>query len=150
MKDPNFTVSIITDKTPEEVFHAVGNIRGWWTENVEGKTLQEGDIFEVRFGDVHYSRQQLAEVIPDKKVVWLVTRSRLNFLQDPAEWNGTRICFDISEQKGRTELRFTHEGLRPGIECYSACSNAWADYISGSLCNLIASGKGNPALKSTG
>lgn len=150
MTDHSFSVSIITDQTPEAVFNAVNNVRAWWTENIEGHTLHENDVFEVRFGDVHYSRQQLTEVIPNKKVVWLVTDSRLNFLKDPAEWNDTRICFEISAQKGQTELRFTHVGLRPDVECYGACSNAWSGYISGSLRNLIINGKGNPALESTG
>ncbi|MGJ7029905.1 SRPBCC family protein [Niabella hirudinis] len=147
MTDHHFSVSIITDQTPETVFNAVNNVRAWWTENLEGQTLHKDNVFEVRFGDVHYSRQQLTEVIPGKKVVWLVTDSRLNFLQNQSEWNQTRVCFEISEQKGQTELRFTHEGLQPGVECFDACSNAWSDFINGSLRNLITSGKGNPALK---
>ncbi|WP_300600854.1 SRPBCC domain-containing protein [Niabella sp.] len=147
MNDRNYSVSIITDQTPEVVFNAVNNVRGWWTENLEGATLQKDDAFEVRFGDVHYSRQQLTEVIPNKKVVWLVTDSRLNFAQNQQEWNDTQIFFEISEEKGKTELRFTHKGLHPEIECYSACSNAWSDYITGSLRNLIDHGSGKPSPK---
>lgn len=150
MNNRNFSVSIITEQTPEAVFDAVNNVRGWWTENLEGQTLQKDDVFEVRFGDVHYSRQQLTEVIPDKKVVWLVTDSRLNFLQNQAEWNNTQLSFEISEENGQTQLQFTHEGLQPDVECYGACSNAWSDFILNSLRNLINSGKGNPAPKDAG
>lgn len=150
MNTRNFSVSIITDQTPEAVFNAVNDVRGWWTENLEGKTLQKDDVFEVRFGDVHYSRQQLTEVIPDTKVVWLVTDSRLNFLQNQSEWNDTQISFEISEEKGHTQLRFIHEGLQPDVECYGACSNAWSDFILNSLRNRIDTGKGNPAPKDAG
>ncbi|SDC49799.1 SRPBCC family protein [Niabella drilacis] len=145
MNTPDFSVAIITDQAPEVVFRAVNNVAGWWTENIEGQTLQQGDAFEVRFGDVHYSRQQVTEMIPYKKVVWLITDSRLNFVQDPAEWTNTRIDFEILEEKGQTKLRFTHKGLHPAVECYSACSSVWTDYITNSLRNLITGGKGNPA-----
>ena len=140
----NFSISFLVDQTPKEVFDAVNNVRGWWTENLEGGTKKPGDEFEVRFGDVHYSRQRLTEVDPEKKIVWLVTDSRLNFIQDKAEWTDTKIVFDISRQGNQTQLRFTHVGLVPAIECHDACSNAWSDYIQNSLKSLITTGEGKP------
>jgi hypothetical protein len=41
-------------------------------------------------------------------------------------------------------VTFTHEGLRPDHECYAVCSNAWGEYISGSLRDLIQIGSGRP------
>jgi len=84
----------------------------------------------------------LVEVLQDKKVVWLVTESQLNFISDKSEWNGTRITFDIEDKGTKTQLRFTHEGLLPGIECYDACSNGWTRLVQESLFNLITTGKG--------
>lgn len=144
MSTPDFTTSFLVDQSPAEVFDAVNNVCGWWTENVEGSTQHLNDEFEVHFFvDVHYSKQKLIEVIPNEKVVWLVTDSRLNFLKDKSEWTGTKISFDITQQDGKTKLLFTHHGLVPGIECYKDCSPAWLHYIK-SLQQLVTIGKGQP------
>jgi hypothetical protein len=37
--------------------------------------------------------------------------------------------------------------LRPDVECYKDCSNAWGGYIKGSLYKLITVGKGEPTPK---
>jgi hypothetical protein len=145
----NYSAVFVVDQTPQEVFAAINNVRGWWTKNVEGRTIELGDEFEVRFGDVHYSRQKLVQVIPNAKVVWLVGDSHLSFLQDKSEWTGTRVIFDVAIKGDKTEIRFTHEGLVPVIECYDACSDAWGGYITNSLRSLITTGKGNPAEKET-
>ena len=142
MKSNNFSTTIVVDKTTAEVFEAVNNVSGWWTENLTGNSQHLNDEFEVRFGDVHYSKQKLVEVIPDKRVVWLVTDSRLNFIEDKDEWTNTRIVFDITSKDNKTVLRFTQEGLVPEIECYDACSNAWGGYVTESLRRLIEEGQG--------
>lgn len=43
MKSQNFTTTISVDQTPEEAFAAIKNIRGWWSENIEGSTDKLGD-----------------------------------------------------------------------------------------------------------
>lgn len=144
MSNKNLVITVDVDQSAHEVFNAVNSVTKWWTENVKGKTSSLNDEFTVRFEDVHYSKQKLIEVVPDKKVVWLITESRLNFLQNKEEWNDTRLVFDISAHGDKTRLQFTHVGLVPDIECYSDCSNAWGYYISGSLQKLITSGKGQP------
>ena len=146
MDNQNFTVSFLVDQTPKEAFNAIQNVPGWWTENLQGSTQQLNDEFEVRLGDVHYSKQKLIEVITNKKVVWLITDSRLNFVKDKSEWTGTKISFEIAEKDGKTQVRFTHSGLVPEIECYRDCSNAWGYYVN-SLHSLITTGKGQPEPK---
>jgi hypothetical protein len=148
MKSQDYTATITVNATPKEAFGSINSVTKWWTENLKGSSRDLHDEFTVRFGDVHVSKQKLIEVIPNKKVVWLVTDSRLNFLEDKHEWTGTKISFEITTPDShRTQIRFTHVGLAPNIECFDACSNAWSQYIQQSLLGLINTGKGQPTLK---
>ncbi len=144
MKEQDYTVSITVNATPQEAFKSINSVSKWWTENLEGSSQKLDDEFTVRFGDVHVSTQKLVEVIPDKKVVWLVTDSKLNFVKDKHEWTDTKISFEIAEKGGKTQINFTHIGLVPQVECYSGCTNAWGQYIKGSLFKLLNEGKGTP------
>jgi hypothetical protein len=104
---------IRVDVSAQKAFDSICGVSQWWTENTEGSAQKLNDEFTVTFGDVHYSKQKLVEFVPSGKVVWLVTESKLNFLQDKQEWNNTRIVFEIHENEDHTEIRFTHYGLRP-------------------------------------
>src|SRR6185295_5732066 len=130
MSTPDFTTAFLVNKTPEEVFDAINNVRGWWSEGVEGGTHQLNDEFVYIYQDLHYSKQKLIEVVPNKKVVWLVTDSQLNFITNKSEWTGTKISFEIAQKDNQTQLRFTHLGLVPNNECFDACSGGWTTYIN--------------------
>ncbi|HZI24614.1 MAG TPA: SRPBCC domain-containing protein [Chryseolinea sp.] len=147
MNKKDYSTSITVKATPRHVFESINNVSKWWTENFKGQSENLNDEFTVRFfNDIHVSTQKLVEVIPDKKVVWLVTDCNLNFVEDKKEWINTKISFEISEKDNKTQIHFTHIGLDPGFECFNDCSNAWGQYVQ-SLSNLITSGKGNPTPK---
>ncbi len=150
MENQNYTTTILVNKTPEEVFNAINNVRGWWSEQIEGGTSKLSDEFIYQYKDVHVCKMKLAEVIPNKKVVWHVLNNHFNFINDKSEWIGTKIIFEISKKDGKTQLHFTHEGLVPQYECYQICNDAWTSYIQGSLKNLITTGKGQPNTKEDG
>ncbi len=146
MKTTDFTLTLTTKQSAREVFKAVTNVRGWWSgyysEQIDGSTEKLGDEFSFRAGDgVHYSRQKIVEVIPNKKVVWLITESKLSFVGEMHEWTGTKVIFDISEKAGKTDVVFTHEGLNSAFECYEACAPAWTQYLRNKLLPLINSVK---------
>ncbi len=145
MENQNFTATLMVDQTPEEAFNAINNVRGWWTGDpgIEGSTDKLNDEFTYDYKPYHHSKQKITELTPGKKIVWLVTDSSINFVKDKSEWTGTKITFELTKKGGKTEIRFTHVGLVPDIECYNDCSNAWGSYISSSLRNWIT--KGNKA-----
>jgi hypothetical protein len=144
MTNQNYSISFAVDQSPEQVFNAINNVRGWWSGEIEGDTDKLGGEFTYRYKDVHRSKQKITEFVPGKKIVWHVLDSHLSFVKDKTEWKGTTINFEIAKKGDKTEVRFTHVGLVPDFECYGACSNAWGSYITGSLRSLITTGKGQP------
>lgn len=134
MEKENFSYRFKTSKSAHEVYELLLNIDLWWSglfeEHIEGKSENIHDEFSFSAGGgLHYSKQKLVELIPEEKIVWLVTDSKLSFLKTPTEWNGTKISFAISSDNSKTEVTFTHEGLVPQIECYDSCSGAWNGYL---------------------
>jgi hypothetical protein len=147
MVSHNYSTAFTVDQSPEEAFDAINNVRAWWSGDIEGRTDRVGEEWTYRYKDIHYSKQRITELVPGKKVVWLILDSHLDFVEDKTEWNGTKVTFDVSKKAGKTEVRFTHMGLVPEYECFNDCSNAWGSYINGSLRKLITKGKGQPNKK---
>jgi uncharacterized protein YndB with AHSA1/START domain len=147
MNDRNFTTSFTVDQSPEEVFDAVNDVRGWWSEEIDGRTDKLGAEFDFHYKNVHRSTQRITEMVPGKKVVWQVLDSRIGFVDDKTEWNGTEVVFEITRKGDKTQLRFTHVGLVPAVEGYGKCSGAWGFYVGESLRDLIRTGKGQPEKK---
>ena len=147
MKNQDFTTTIAVDQTPQQAFDAINNVRGWWSENIEGVTNKLNGEFSHRYKDIHFCKMKIVEFIPAQKVVWLVLENDFNFIKDKKEWVGTKIIFDIAKKGNGTEIRFMHQGLVPAYECYEICEDAWSNYIQNSLQKLIATGKGMPTSK---
>jgi hypothetical protein len=144
MTNKNYTTTLTVDQSPADVFAAINNVRGWWSGEIDGPTDRLGAEFTYRYQDLHRSTQTITEWMPGKKVVWHVKDAAINFVKDKTEWNGTDVVFEIAATGDKTELRFTHVGLRPAIECYGKCAGAWGFYINDSLRSLITTGKGDP------
>jgi hypothetical protein len=144
VNEKNLTLAFTTDRTPDEAFAAITDVRGWWSGEIEGRTDELGATFTYRYQDIHRSTQQITELVPGRRVGWHVVDGYLGFVADKTEWTGTDITFDITPTDSGTQVRFTHVGLAPDVECFDSCSSAWGFYITGSLRNLIANGQGEP------
>lgn len=144
MKNKNFTATIEVAKSPQEVFnHLTNDVANWWGgSDLTGSSKQLNDEFIIDHPGTHYSKQQLIEVIADQKIVWLVTESKLSWLQkDTGEWTNTKMIFEIISKGDKTVLRFTHEGLIPEKECYEKCEQGWNMVIQDWLFNFITTGE---------
>src|SRR5215813_283013 len=150
MNNQNFTTAISVDQVRKQPSLSSIMFVDGGQKKFEGGTDSPGDEFTYRYKDVHSCKMKLIEVIPEKKVVWLVLDNYFNFTEDKTEWKGTKVIFEVSKNGDKTEVRFTHQGLVPQYECYNVCSNAWGSYINGGLRSLISTGKGRPNQKEKG
>jgi hypothetical protein len=48
MSDQNYSISFAVDQSPELVFNAINNVRGWWSGEIEGQTDKLGAEFTYR------------------------------------------------------------------------------------------------------
>lgn len=143
-KRKDFMTSFTVNQTPEEVFTAINNVRGWWSGEITGNTNKVGAEFTYCVQDVHRSKQKITEFVSGKRVVWRVLDADLSFTKDKSEWKGTEIVFEIAQKGDKTEVCFTHAGLAPARECYKSCSNAWGLLVNGNLRRLIETGEVQP------
>jgi hypothetical protein len=126
VKDQSYSATIEVVLSPADVFAHVNDVSKWWTKDFEGQSTKLNDEFIIEHPGAHYSKQKLVELIPGKKVAWLVTESCLNWLEkNKGEWTNTKMVFEINPKGDSTKLGFTHQGLVPELECYSRCSQGW-------------------------
>jgi hypothetical protein len=144
MKTRDFTISILVDNSANEAFNAINNVRGWWSERIDGSTDKLNEEFTYQRWDVHKCTLKITELIPDTRVVWSVLDNFFDFTEDQTEWIGTKIEFEIFNTGKKTQVKFAHHGLSPDFECYNICFDAWTFYIQKSLQELITTGKGQP------
>jgi len=142
MNNQNYSTTIEVECTPNVVFNHIKEVSKWWSKDFEGSSTKLNDEFVICHGDRHYSKQKLIEVVADKRIVWLVVDSKLNWIEkDKYEWTNTKMVFEITSQGGKSVLHFTHEGLVPEKECYAMCEKGWNMVIKDWLFNFITVGK---------
>jgi len=134
---PDYAAHLTVGVPIETAFTAVSTVdglRGWWTEHTDGSAEPGGKLrFEFpRYEITKFMRVQ--ESARPTLVRWVCTECSL------PEW----LTFRLTEAgPARTELRFTHAGLRPQLECYGSCSAGW-NYYLGSLASYLGTGTGQP------
>ncbi len=139
MANKSFTAAIEVVKPAQDVFNCVKAVPQWWNkEDFTGNSSDFNDEFIIYHRNQHYSKQKLIEVAPYKKIVWLVTESKLYWLKkDKEEWTNTKMIFDITTQGKKTILHFTHKGLVPEKECYEMCEKGWTMIVKDWLFHFI-------------
>jgi len=142
MAKNDFNSSITAKISAGEAIKKISNVTGWWGITFSGNSEKQNDQFIVKMGGDSFFNFTVAELIPDKRVVWLVTDCNMPWYSDKKEWANTKLIFDLTENNGVTNLNFKHEGLTPEVECYKDCAPGWTHWIKTSLFSYFTTGKG--------
>ncbi len=143
MKRTDFNYRFLVPNTPGEVFDKICQVSRWWTTDVEGVPEKLHDKFSVHFGE-SFVKIEVTQMIPGKKMAWLVKNCFWSFLTNKTEWNGTTIIWNITSNGILTQLSITHVGLVHDAECFDICKEGWGLYAGNSLFRLITEGHGIP------
>jgi len=139
----DFNSSITAKISASEAIKKISNVPGWWGVTFSGSSEKQNDKFVIKMGGDSFFDMTVAELIPGKRIVWLVTDCYMPWFSDKKEWANTKLIFDLTENNGETIVTFIHEGLTPEVECYQACNKGWTHWIKTSLFSYFTSGKGN-------
>jgi hypothetical protein len=109
-KQAKYKVGIEVTKPANEVFnHLIHDVSKFWPEDFEGASSKLDDEFVFKTGDSHYSKNKVVELVPDKKITWLVKESIRK--TDNFEWTGTKMIFELLPKGNHTILQFTYDGV---------------------------------------
>lgn len=144
MDEKDYTTEFWVDKPPEKVLAVIGDVAAYWAPpgnradaTIEGTAAEEGDEFTYRDRGFDHCRFRVSELVPGRRAVWQVLDSRLTWVDDEDEWNGTQVVFELEPERDGTRVRFTHRGLKPALACYRDCSRGWSGVIADSLQGLL-------------
>jgi hypothetical protein len=142
----DFSYSFTVNASATETMKKISQVNLWWAKKFKGKAEKLNDEFSVYFGGPEdtFVDFRISEVIPDKKIVWLVTDCNLHWINDKKEWNNTEIIYTLTTEGGKTRIDFVHKGLVPGSECYDSCEAGWTHHLKDGLIKLIDEGEGFP------
>ncbi len=140
MGNNDFSIPITTKISAPQAIKKIGNVPEWWGVTYTGRSEKLNDQFTIRMGGDSFFNFTVTELLPGKRIVWLITDCHMPWYSDKKEWEDTRLIFDLREQNGVTEIMFTHEGLTPGVECYNDCASGWTHWIQTSLLSYLNTG----------
>jgi hypothetical protein len=142
MDDNDFSISISAKISASEAIKKLSNVTEWWGVTFTGSSEKQADKFVVKMSGASFFNFTVTELIPGKRVVWLVTDCNMPWYSNKKEWDNTKLIFDLHENNSVTELNFKHEGLTPNNECYKDCERGWTHWIKLSLFSYLTNGLG--------
>lgn len=122
----------------ELVFDAISSIdqlKNWWTEDTTGDHSLNGTI-HFKFGENGFIDFKVIELDKPNFYQWECINAN-------PEWIGTTASFELSQNDGKTKVKFIHDGWKEQTDFYASCNFSWGRYFI-SLRNYLETGKGNP------
>ena len=140
----DFTAVLNLNADPPAVsalFTSADGVSRWWGPT-EGDADAGGTLI-TSFGQYGANAMRVLEAGPTRIVWESIAADGHPPTGHTKEWLGTTIQFDITPADDRTELRFTHAGLTPQLQCWDVCVAAWTQFL-GSIQSAAETGTGAP------
>ncbi len=142
----NYTTTIHCPVSAEQAYRAISEeMSSWWTP-MSGLFKDVGDKARTDFGGDSYW-VFTAKTLNSPNLIELEcveSRMIMDILDDPGEWLGTILRFEISGSDASAEIVFTHLGLNQEMQCFEVCEAGWNHYIPGSLRDYLHGEGGKP------
>ena len=122
--------------TLQAVYDALATIEGlkrWWTSTTSGAS-SVGDSIDFHFGS--HTTTMRVDTLSPTAIEWTCTESH-------PDWIGTRITFELIEDKDGVHLNFGHRDWREATDFQAHCSMKWATFLL-SLKADVETGAGRP------
>ena len=120
---PDIKHAIQIEAAADRVFSLVANAEGfkeWWAADVAiDKAACFADLGFFNRSTVY--RLRSAQLAAPTRAQWQCESGK--------EWDGTRLLFDLAEQNGRTQLRFTHAGWAAETDYFTSCNTTWGELM---------------------
>ena len=109
---------------PDRVFRAVSTPAGldtWWTLTSSGQAA-DGTEYQLGFGPEYQWRAVVSRCLIDREF-------ELTMGQSDADWQGTRVRFELAATASGTQVRFCHTGWPAVNDHYRTSCYCWAMYL---------------------
>jgi len=140
---PDIKHSIQIDATLQAVHPLVASAEGfsrWWAADVAEDKVS-GNVELGFFNRATVYGLHRVQIAAPRQAHWLC--------QSGKEWNGTRLLFDLTEQKGQTLVRFTHADWQAETDYFVSCNTTWGELMF--RLKAVAEGKtSGPLFSKTG
>jgi uncharacterized protein YndB with AHSA1/START domain len=122
----------------DKVYKALATVEGlagWWTDDTRGES-KVGGVIHFQFGERGFFDMKVLEFQPPTRVLWQV-------VDGPEEWIGTKVSWELRQEKDYIIILFKHLGWKEPVEFMHHCSTKWGIFLM-SLKSLLETGKGAP------
>ncbi len=144
MKEQDYHSSFTANASPGEALEKISRVSEWWGKDFEGRSQELNDVFTIKFPNGDRYQAKVAEIQPGSKIIWEFIDTYQTWVKDSTEWVGTKIIWEVTPQKEGVEVKMTHVGLVPELECFSQCTKSWNYLMLESLSKFLNEGKGQP------
>jgi hypothetical protein len=120
---PDIKHSIFIDVAPNDVHPLIASGRGfsqWWAADVT-EDNSTGIVELGFFNRATIYRLQPAGIVAPKKAEWLCETGK--------EWQGTKILFELTQNKNGSLLRFTHADWQAETDYFVSCNTTWGELM---------------------